>query len=362
MKARLIPGGEVKTQMMRNNNIMNKIDYSFGLWLVSLIFVIVLSTSAAPSHAQVGADNKLCPAVAIPEGMLVLDITPDTESAANFSGALIGSIDRADGIYSGGLDWMQIVAEDDADGKSASTNKTGSQLISWWSRRYPRSTKIQVTNASSEESINLHVQIFDNNCLEALDFYDTFEPLDTHVYNLNDIFTNNGGTRISTSSLVGMEGAIVVTAVDSSSTPGHAVDFNFLSGNAYISDSIGYAYGVNMQARRAICKEPECEEGRLSGEENSKLEDITTLKAFGMFNALGPTSRSDVVLINISDHYGPPYLASAVSSDYEVSIVDSNEVITSCGETSACFLNLGIDDRLPLRQAPGSPDAPFWAP
>ena len=161
---------------------------------------------------------------------------------------------------------------------------------------------------------------------------------------------NDGGTRVPTGSILNKEGALVVTAVQESGTPGYALDFNHLTGTTYISDSFGYSYGVNMYSRQAVCKAPECEGGRLSGGENSKLEDMKPESALGLFKALSSSSGGDAVIINIQDEYGPQYLARAVSSDYAVSIIDSNEVIFSCGDTTSCFLNLGINDRFPARR------------
>ena len=343
----MIPGGEVKTQMTRNNSTMKYINSERGLLFAALIVAVLSWTSAAPSHAQVGADNKFCPALNVPEGMLVLDVNSEE---ANFSGALIGSFGRVGSNVYGGLDWMHTAYDEAAGEKSASTNKSGSQLITWWSMRDSRSTRIQVTNTSPDKRVRLHVQIFDSECSEVLDFYDSFEPIDTHVYNLTDIFINDGRARVPSGGLTGREGALVVTAVQESGTPARALDFNYLTGTTYISDSLGFTYGVNMYSRQAICKAPECEGGLLSGTENSKLEDMKPESAFGLFKALSSSSGGDAVLINIQDNYGPQYLATAVSSDYVVSIVDMNEVIFSCGETSSCFLNLGIDDSFPARQ------------
>lgn len=325
--------------------------------LRTVILVISLLSFSSISNAQVGANNRFCPAIPYTEGMLIFDIAPGTSDSANFSGALIGTIERLNGVVSGDIDWMQIVAEDNKGGDSASTNEIGSQLISWWSRTQTRSTKLQVSNHSASDSVNVHIQIFDNSCLEVLDFCDTFTPLDTHVYNLASIVTNSGGA-VPSAGLSNKEGAFVMTAVDECTAPGNAVDFNFLSGNSYISDSIGYTYGTNMQVRRAICSGPECEDGRLTGESQARLEDILPERAYGLFRAITDSSGGDAIFLNIADDYGPPYLARMVSSNYFVSIVDNNEVLQSCGETSACFLRLGINQNFPARQDLGPPLAP----
>ena len=365
---RLIPGGEGKLPTMNNikqlyiryfdiikeERLMNNL---FGRVLLSLLFFMTISGFVISANAQVGTDNLFCPHIPYSEGMLNLNITPSATNAPNFSAGMIGTFERINGKVSGGIDWMPTRGDTSSLATSAPTNELGSQLITWWSRANGRSTKIQVTNASDNTGphtsggiLNVHVQIFNDDCVEIRDFCDQFTAFDTHVYDLGDLFTNSG-SDISETNLLGNEGYVVVTAlhdVVDCSIAGEAIEHDFLSGNMYMSDTLGYTYGTNMYARRAICTSG-CT-GILDGSAGAMLDNVLPVETYGLFNALTSDAGSDVVILNIQDDYGPPYRPIPAFSVYNVSIVDNGELLQSCGVATACFLRLGIDSSLPASQ------------
>ena len=124
------------------------------------------------------------------------------------------------------------------------------QLYSAYDLR-DRESFIQITNTDSgavfPDGITVHVQIFDvgNNCIEN-NFFDTYTPSDTHVYNMRDIQTNNGNPSgvvlpensfgIVIVSLIGPEGFIIGLLEP---------EFNVLLGNFRILDNQGYEYRTN---------------------------------------------------------------------------------------------------------------------
>lgn len=240
----------------------------------------------------------------------------------------------------------------------APTNEMGSQLISWWSRKDGRNTQFQVTNhgdgsgTHSTGGLTIHIHIYASDCTEIRDFCDTYTPGDTHIYDLSDLISNTG-SDIAESNLADREGIVIVTPV---SNCGHtrpeeeqAIEHNFLTGNVVISDPLGFTYGTNMYARRAICIEPACT-GVLSGSANAKFDSALPNVTYGLYNSVSTSTGADAVVMNFYDDYGPPYLPRMVNSNYVVEIFDDNEVVQSCGDIDACFLRLGIDETIRARQ------------
>ena len=331
----------------------------FARVLLTLVLFSTVFGFTIRTDAQVGTNNLFCPHVTYTEGMLNLRITPSATVTPNFSAGMIGTLERINGKISGGIDWMPLGGSASSVLTSAPTNEIGSQLITWWSLANNRSTRIQITNASdntgphtSGGTLNVHIEIFGEDCAMLRDFCDSFTANDTHVYDLGDLETN-AGTHFDTSALAGHEGIFIVTAVENCSahgpSPGKAIDHNFLSGNVYISDSLDYTYGTNMYARQAICIPPRCT-GILTGSEGATLDFVLPGETYGLFSRVSSAAGSDVVVMNIQDDYGPPYQARPASSRYNVSIFDNNEIVQSCGDITACFLRLGIDSALPARQ------------
>jgi len=339
----------------------------FGSVLLSLLFFLTISGFVISASAQVGTNNLFCPHVPFTEGMLNLNITSDSTDPPNFPAGMIGTIEHIDGKVSGGIDWMTTQGTTSSVATLAPTNEIGSQLITWWSLANSRNTKVQITNASDNsgphtlDGLNVHVRIFGSDCTELQDFCDRFTALDTHVYDLADLTTNTG-VDLDTSGLTGKEGVFVVTAVKDCNLGhligGQAIEHNFLSGNMYISDSLGYTYGTNMYARQAICNSPGCT-GLLTGSSGATLDTVLPEDTYGLFNKAATSAGSDVVVMNLHDEYGPPYLTRMVASNYIVSIFDNDENAQSCGVIEACFLRLGIDSSFPARQDLG---APFTGP
>lgn len=326
--------------------------------LYTACFILAISGFTFSANAQIGTNNLFCPFVPYSEGMLNLQITALGDNPATFSAAMIGAFQNIGGNVSGGLDWM-TTRNGASSATVAPTNEIGSQLVTWWSRANNRNTKIQITNTSDNsgphtaEGLKIHVHIYSSDCAEIRDFCDVYRPLDTHVYDLANLVTNTG-SDIAESNLADNEGILVITPVTECSggtiDPGELpIDHNFLSGNVYISDTLGYTYGTNMYARQSICNAPGCT-GILNGSTNARLDTVLPGNIYGLFNSVSPSAGSDVVVMSFYDDYGPPYLPRISSSSYFASIFDNNEIAQSCGEVEACFLRLGIDSAMPARQ------------
>jgi hypothetical protein len=213
------------------------------------------------AKGQVGLNGLFCPAVPDPVGFLETDVFgPSLNSPTpDFTGSLIGTVEFSGGSLVGGLDWTQ--ADRAFFPTTNPTNEEGSQLISWWTQKDGRNTYLQVTNSGPgrftpplNNTVELHVRIFNENCLEIRDFCDTYTANDTHEYNFGDLVDNNGNP-LADGNLQGVEGWLVVTAVKECADRDfeQAIDYNFLSGQLIVHDSDDYSYGANTYARQAVC-------------------------------------------------------------------------------------------------------------
>ena len=107
----------------------------------------------------------------------------------------------------------------------------------------------------------------------------------------------------------------------------------------------------------------ECD-GVLNGNANAMLDVVNPETLYAQFNVLpgNDSAGADVVHINFSDDYGPPYRPSAATSVIDISIFDDVEVPTSCGITEVCFIRLGIDDAIVNSDNVGPPVTPTPTP
>jgi len=186
-----------------------------------------------------------------------------------------------------------------------------------------RETFIQLTypdTFSTGLNAVAHVQIFDvsNNCNEN-DFFDTYTPIDTHVYNMRDIKTNDGndsGVMLSD----GAYGIVAVAmfAVDGTGAPAGS---GFPFGNQRIIDNNGYEYRTNAQG---IFE-------RLAGSPIPQLFNTFN------FNQEAGITFSDVVGITVERVNDPelPVLWDASNpltayNTFDVDILDNNETVFSC--------------------------------
>jgi hypothetical protein len=291
--------------------------------------------------------QELCAGTTIPNGVISMDTFPSTST--NFVAGLLGTNDRLfpGSAVVGDINWLH------SDVGEFSTTRMGGQLLSWWTLKNNKNTSIQVTNQSSS-AVSLHIQIFDEDCAEIRDFCDQFTPNDTHSYDLSNIVRNLGGS-ISSGALTGKEGFIVVTPTDS-----RAIAFPFLHGNMKISHSIyDYEYGSKMWARDTDtlfdCTETAGSHDILTGTDDCKFESVLPSELSQVFSVHPGSnqSRADLVFIAIGDFYNPTvppagYRPFVGSVEIQPIIVDLFENVQSCATPpSACFLRVGINDRIP---------------
>jgi len=331
--------------------------------------------------------QELCPGVPFDNGWVRFDVTPSTTAGSipTFTAGLSASVETDGTATFGGLDWLY-----NDDSFSAATNPSqpsqpgvntttvGTQLVGWWSQAGGRSTHVQVTNSatvgtqSSELGIDafsaplplsIHVQLLDANCVEVLDFCDTYTPNDTHVYDLANIVTN-AGVDVPEAQIAGKEGIITITPVVSCPTDDRAIAYDFLHGSSRMINASGpYDFGVNLWARDtdATFGCSETVNTVNSGGGNAAILDGTpgecelrTLdpsllsQNFSLFPG-STAARADVVLISIQDAYNDTqptlgYTPLAALSTFFPDIVDVSETPVSCPSQPVCFARLGIDD------------------
>jgi hypothetical protein len=104
-------------------------------------------------------------------------------------------------------------------------------------------------------------------------------------------------------------------------------------------------------------------DGTLTGAFNAYLDSVTPDTLAGQFNILpgNALAGADVVHINFSDFYGPPYRPLGSVSLVDVAIYDEDEIGESCGQAAVCFVRLGLDDAL-IPSEDFSPSTPTPTP
>ncbi len=221
--------------------------------LIAVILLVLLGFGFQnQANGQAGENAQFCPFVEVSDGWLKIDdITP--LSPINFTGGLIGTVEGVNGNVVGGMDWMHVDFTNFF--QPTPTNEDGAQIVTWWTQKGGRNTFVQLTNAGFDFQW-VHARILDENCEEIRNFCDFYTPGDTHVYDLGDLITNEGGTP-DDNVLQGHEGFLTITAVDECPSPDRAVDYNFLAATVQIVDELDYAYGFNAYHRYGICFDEE---------------------------------------------------------------------------------------------------------
>jgi hypothetical protein len=199
------------------------------------------------------------------------------------------------------------------------TTDTGSELFYAFFDLRDRESFIQITNINQSEEKTIHVQIFDvnNDCVEN-DFFDTLTGLDTHVYDMRNILTNNGapsGVELPDNSY----GMVAIINVNPEGTM--QVPTNDLIGNFRILDANGYEYRTNMQGQ----------------EQGFFAENVLTFN----FNTEAGVTLSDVVGITASLSFPDPEVQAAdvpnINIVMDIDILNLDEVVFSCRDIAfAC--------------------------
>jgi len=203
-------------------------------------------------------------------------------------------------------------------------------LVSFFDLR-DRETYVQVTNTNTSlggesftpgSNVVVHVQIFnvDDDCNEN-NFYDTYTPHDTHVYNMRDIQTNDGNP----SGVVLPEGAYGFVVASFVEGVGQSIQASkILIGNFRVIDDTGYEYRTNSLG--------------INGARQNNIPDnrVYTVN----FNQKGNVTLSDIVAIVLSGCSGSGCDPSSVvewsvdvveeSIGFNVDILNNNEDIFSC--------------------------------
>jgi len=208
----------------------------------------------------------------------------------------------------------------------AETDTTNFQLFSFYDLR-ARDSFVQVTNTGGQAT--LHVQVFDvSNLCNENNFFDTYTPNDTHIYDMRNIQTNNGNP----SGVVMADGAygfVVVTVVQGNGQP--ADPSGVIIGNFRVIDNAGYEYRTNSHGFN---------EG-----------DPIGGKYFINYTTAGGINKSDIVGITVKELLSGEVKVAGTSVTFDTSIFNNNEVIFSCSDTTfSCTENTfeyGINNAIP---------------
>ncbi|MGH7800392.1 MAG: hypothetical protein ACREOW_07145 [Thermodesulfobacteriota bacterium] len=238
------------------------------------------------------------------------------------------------------------------------TEEQTSQLIFWYDQTedaFGRFSFIQVTNASLDFGVNIHVQIFasDNptpgnpvtarRCVEH-DFNDFLTAGDEKTYDLSSL----SGINIDNT-----KGFVVVTAVDEPS--GEAISFWHLFGNSIIFDFNAQSeYRLNAMGRQAkdfLTDDPAPEGETLDGIDLGLVLIQPDVLKFNFVTDNDEFTFADVVSIAFKDNYnsGPfgGYAAERADATWTPLLFDLFEDGVSCNPIPQdCFFDIGINDVL----------------
>jgi len=176
-----------------------------------------------------------------------------------------------------------------------------------------RESFCQATNLGKDD-ITVHVQVFNvaENCNEN-NFFDNYTPNDTHIYDLNNIETNDGSPS-GIDLQPGAYGFVVVTVVDG--IGGFATEGSII-GNFRVIGSDGTEYRTNALGIAIL---------------NERPSDLTNEYTFN-FNQIIDVTLSDVVGIAVDNIMGDEVKASNILNifrKFEVNILNNNENVFSC--------------------------------
>ncbi len=250
------------------------------------------------------------------------------------------------------------------------TTEQSSQLVFWYDEDDTgsgalspnRDTLIQVTNASVDTPVWVHVQIFASSntspgdpttaviCSET-NFNDFYTPLDTHIFTMDNVVRNDPldpGNEVV--DLQNTKGFIVITPIDGPGTR-NAISHQHMFGYSFVSDGLIFGYMVSSMGRDAVSFTTGAvvADGTvLDGVANGYVllqPDILkfTYSGFGGdFNDF-----ADLVSIAFKDNYEGVfgYVAEPADATWTPLIFDEDENPISCSTvTQNCFFDIGLND------------------
>ncbi len=197
-----------------------------------------------------------------------------------------------------------------------------------------RETYIQLTNASGVAP-NVHIQIYDvgNNCNEN-NFFDSYTPNDTHIYNMRDIQTNNG----TPSGVVLPDGAYGFVFASALNAAGGITANNYIIGNMRIIDDSGYEYRTNAPSESPVTP------SQLGYNQQFGYFNFNTAAGVSLSDIAGVAYTPDfpagqVLVANVTENFA--VFNVDVFNDTEVPF-SCRDVIYSCVDENSSGLNAVI--------------------
>ena len=218
-----------------------------------------------------------------------------------------------------------------------------------------RETFVQITNVDGAESETVHVQIFDvsNNCNEN-NFFDTYTPNDTHVYNLRDILTNDGNP----SGVVLPDNAYGIVSVYRTPDPGNE-SFELI-GNLRIEDDNGYEYRSNLAGQTEGTRSTDFSTFNFNTEAGVTLSDIIIIPYIDLGSETAEISVDDVLNIfkvfdvDIYDLNENPFscrnvIFACINQDSPLieEILNPENILVGEGTASVADFEYGINEAIP---------------
>ncbi|MCH8028634.1 MAG: hypothetical protein IH874_01720 [Candidatus Dadabacteria bacterium] len=251
------------------------------------------------------------------------------------------------------------------------TTQQSSQLVLWYDEDEideDNDSFIQVTNASVDTPVWVHVQIFASTCLNFKDnacapadlvlcsetnFNDFFTPNDTHVYVMENVKTNDPFlvSPLVVGNFDGTKGFVVVTPIDGPGTR-KAISHQHMFGTSFVfNDDEELGFGVSSMGRDAVSFPSGVVEDDgtiLDGVTNGYVLIQPKLLMF-TFDHQDELDTADLISIAFRDNYEGVfgYVAEPADATWTPLIFDDEENPISCGAVEQdCFFNIGLNSLL----------------
>ncbi|MCH8030145.1 MAG: hypothetical protein IH874_09495 [Candidatus Dadabacteria bacterium] len=245
------------------------------------------------------------------------------------------------------------------------TEEQSSQLILWYDNDTIDNDSfsvIQVTNASIDTPVNVHVQIFASFqtgttgdpltaviCAET-DFNDFYTPNDTHEYDMNDITRNDPLNETDVTDTLGdTKGFVVITPIDGPAQR-NAIAHQHMFGNSFVFNALEGVV-INSMGRDAVSFSTGnvvADGTVLDGSSNGYVLIQPEILKFNFQNELG-IDEADVISIAFRDNYAGVfgYVAEPADAVWTPLIFDEDENPISCSAiVQNCFFDIGLNEEI----------------
>ena len=273
---------------------------------------------------------------------------------ADFSASVIQTFEASNGITGGTDNAVEIVTD------PYNTLTAAYQVVTHWRVEDGFNSYVTVINNSDiaddmdpdtpEPNLSVHIHILDENCVEIVNFCDTYTPNDSHTYDLSNIVTDAGQPVGG----VGGEGIMTITPA-----------MNCDVGNTELGPQVAAQSDVQLSADvNIVSADVDLGAGTFMREDVLGPTDLAGALGAGdvgspgliiaEYNSQQAEAAGDFIVLNFADIFETdpqtgtnnyrPFPANSIYG--EIRDYDDEEIFESCGQFVACYARVGINTEL----------------